>query len=97
TGFSGERAQASTVPSAAGFCSSVLPSGIQSPCCVSIVDRSSRHRSWYRTSVLPTIATSAGGSEPSSRYAVNEYPPLGVVRTHGSSRVPLPFAELTAL
>src|SRR4030088_1184721 len=30
TGFLDERAHASTVPSAAGFCSSALPSGIQS-------------------------------------------------------------------
>src|SRR3979411_888622 len=44
TGFFGERAHASTVPSAAGFCSSALPSGIQSPCCLSILCRSSRPR-----------------------------------------------------
>src|SRR6267143_1146579 len=44
TGFLGERAQASTVPSAAGFCSSALPSGIQSPCCLSILCRSSSPR-----------------------------------------------------
>ncbi len=36
TGFFGERPHASTVPSAAGFCSSVLPSSIQSPCSRSI-------------------------------------------------------------
>src|SRR5205823_13147066 len=35
TGFFDERPQASTVPSAAGFCSSALPSGIQSPCFLS--------------------------------------------------------------
>ena len=46
TGLSGERAQASTVPSAAGFCSSALPSGIQSPCALSIACRSSSARSW---------------------------------------------------
>src|SRR5437879_12373814 len=45
TGFFGDRAQASTVPSAAGFCSSALPSGIQSPCCLSILCRSSSPRS----------------------------------------------------
>src|ERR1700686_1874496 len=44
TGFFGERAHASTVPSAAGFCSSALPSGIQSPCCLSILCRSSSPR-----------------------------------------------------
>src|SRR3979411_2748704 len=41
TGFFGERAHASTVPSAAGFCSSALPSGIQSPCCFNILCRHS--------------------------------------------------------
>src|SRR3989441_331263 len=46
TGFLGERAHASTVPSAAGFCSSALPSGIQSACCLSILCKSSRPRSW---------------------------------------------------
>src|ERR1700694_4284274 len=44
TGFLGERAHASTLPSAAGFCSSALPSGIQSPCCFSILCRSSSPR-----------------------------------------------------
>ncbi len=46
TGFSGDRPQASTVPSAAGFCSSALPSGIQSPCALSMACRSSIARSW---------------------------------------------------
>jgi ABC-2 type transport system permease protein len=41
TGLSGERPQASTVPSLAGFCSSALPSSIQSPCATSIACRSS--------------------------------------------------------
>ena len=44
TGFFGERPQASTVPSAAGFCSSALPSGIQSPCALSMACRSSMQR-----------------------------------------------------
>jgi hypothetical protein len=37
TGLFGERAQASTVPSAAGFCSSALPSSIQPPSFLSMV------------------------------------------------------------
>src|SRR6266550_7461983 len=41
TGFFEDLPQASTVPSAAGFCSSALPSGIQSPCFLSIACRSS--------------------------------------------------------
>src|SRR5205807_821798 len=41
TGFFGDRPHASTVPSAAGFCSSALPRGIQSPCFSSIACRSS--------------------------------------------------------
>src|SRR4029077_10989408 len=45
TGFFGDRPHASTVPSAAGFCSSALPSGIQSPCFFSIAARSSIARS----------------------------------------------------
>ena len=40
------RAQASTVPSAAGFCSSALPSGTQSPAASSMACRSSMQRSW---------------------------------------------------
>ncbi len=38
-------------PSAAGFCSSALPSGIQSPCSFSIACRSSMQRNWYRSCV----------------------------------------------
>jgi hypothetical protein len=41
TGLSDDRAHASTVPSFAGFCSSALPSGIQSPRAFSIECRSS--------------------------------------------------------
>src|SRR6202165_2734584 len=67
-GFFGERPHASTVPSAAGFCSSALPSGIQSPCFLSIAWRSSRHRRSYLSSVLPTVQTSAGGVRDSSLY-----------------------------
>ena len=44
TGLSGERPQASTVPSCAGFCSSALPSGTQSPRSFSIACRSSMQR-----------------------------------------------------
>ena len=39
-GFFGERPQASTVPSLAGFCSSAPPRSIQSPCVFSIACRS---------------------------------------------------------
>ena len=48
TGLSSARARASTVPSAAGFCSSALPSGTQSPRSRSIASRSSRRgqRRW---------------------------------------------------
>ena len=44
--FFDERPHTSTVPSAAGFCSSALPSGIQSPCFLSIACRSSMQRRW---------------------------------------------------
>jgi hypothetical protein len=66
TGFSADRAHASTVPSATGFCSSALPSNTQSPCALSIARRSSRQRRWYRNSVFPTCTTRAGGSAFSS-------------------------------
>jgi hypothetical protein len=46
TGFFGDRARASTVPSATGFCSSALPRGIQSACFLSIAWRSSMARRW---------------------------------------------------
>jgi hypothetical protein len=45
TGLPSDLAQASTVPSTAGFASSALPSGIQLPCFLSIVRRSSSARS----------------------------------------------------
>ena len=45
-GFFGDRPHASTVPSAADFCSSALPSGIQSPCFFSIACRSSIALRW---------------------------------------------------
>ena len=46
-GFIGDRRpHASTVPSAADFCSSALPSGIQSPCVFSIACRSSIALRW---------------------------------------------------
>src|SRR5258707_3213426 len=48
TGFLGDLPHASTVPSAAGFCSSALPSGIQSPCFFSIARRSSIARMLFR-------------------------------------------------
>ncbi len=41
SGLSSDRAQASTVPSFAGFYSSALPSSIQSPCAFSMACRSS--------------------------------------------------------
>ena len=40
SGFDSERPHASTDSSGAGFCSSAPPSGIQSPCAVSIAWRS---------------------------------------------------------
>src|SRR6476661_10372134 len=83
TGFFGERPHASTVPSTAGFCSSALPSGIQSPCFLSIVCKSSRQRRSYRSSVLPTVQTSAGGFNDSSLYIWYSDDPLGVVSCHG--------------
>src|SRR4030081_3672801 len=83
TGFFGERPHASTVPSAAGFCSSALPRGIQSPCFFSIACRSSRQRRSYLSSVLPTTHTSAGGSNDSSLYIWYWDEPLGVVSCHG--------------
>jgi hypothetical protein len=46
TGLSAERAQASTVPSAAGFCSSAAQSGTQSPASFNMACRSSMQRSW---------------------------------------------------
>ncbi len=45
-GLLGDRPQASTVPSAAGFCSSALPSSIQSPCAFNILCKSSMQRKW---------------------------------------------------
>ena len=51
-------------------------------------------RSWYRSSVLPTCTTSAGGSDSSSRYAVYFEPPLGVDRIHGFLAVPSPLMRL---
>src|SRR3984893_2625667 len=97
TGLSGERPQASTVPSAAGFCSSPLPSGIQSPFAFSMAWRSSMARSWYRSSVFPTRQTMAGGSSDSSRYIWYSDEPLGVFKSHGSSRVPVPWALSVAM
>src|SRR2546423_1257222 len=97
TGLSGERPQASTVPSAAGFCSSALPSGIQSPFAFSMAWRSSMARSWYRSSVFPTRQTMAGGSSDSSRYIWYSDEPLGVFKSHGSSRVPVPWALSVAM
>src|SRR5256712_12470798 len=69
TGFFRDRPHASIVPSAAGFCSSALPRSIQSPRDLSIECRSLMHRRGYRSSVLPDLTTSAGGSSASSRNA----------------------------
>src|SRR3984893_1227925 len=91
TGFFGERPHASTVPSAAGFCSSALPSGIQSPCFLSIACRSSRQRRSYRRTVFPTVHTSAGGFSDSSRYIWYSDEPLGVVSCQGDCFVPEPL------
>src|SRR5271156_6105800 len=63
TGFLGERPQASTVPSLASFCSSALPSSIQSPCFFSIAERSSMHLRSYFSCVFPTCTTRVGGLE----------------------------------
>src|ERR1700674_2707037 len=94
TGFFGDRPHASTVPSAAGFCSSALPRRIQSPCFLSIACRSSRARRVYRNSVLPTQTTIAGGVSVSSRYTLNSEVPGGVFRIQGCSLVPLPLLAL---
>src|SRR5665213_929527 len=91
TGFLGDRPQASTVPSAAGFCSSALPRGIQSPCFLSIACRSSRQRRSYLSSVFPTTQTNAAGSNDSSLYIWYSDEPLGVVSCHGDCLVPDPF------
>jgi hypothetical protein len=89
TGFFDERPQASTVPSAAGFCSSALPNSIQSPCFLSIECRSLMHLKSYFNCVLPTCTTRAGGFDVSSRYASNSEVPGGVFRCQGFSFVPL--------
>src|SRR5450759_515147 len=91
TGFFGDLPHASTVPSAAGFCSSALPSGTQSPCFLSIAWRSSIARISYRSSVLPTMQTIAGGSSDSSLYIRYSDDPLAVVSCHGDCLVPAPF------
>src|SRR4030095_3212051 len=57
TGFFSERPHASTVPSFAGFCSSALPSSIQSPFFLSIACKLSMHRASYNKTVLPTVQT----------------------------------------
>src|SRR2546430_16269648 len=90
TGFFGDRPHASTVPSAAGFCSSALPRGIQSPYFLSIASRSSIARRWYRSSVFPTTHTSAGGSASSALYMTYSERPLGVFSFQGFSLVPTP-------
>ena len=97
TGLSGERPHASTVPSAAVFCSSAAPSGTQSPCSSSQACRSSIARSRYDRVVLPTTQTRAGGSAASSRYIRYSELPGGVLRTQGSSLVPDPVAVTFAM
>ena len=54
------RAHASTVPAAAGFCSSALPSSIQSPCALSIACRSSIARQAIREDGLADHAHQSG-------------------------------------
>src|ERR1700730_9002071 len=97
TGFFSERPQASTVPSVAGFCSSALPSGTQSPFAFSLLCRSSIARSWYRSSVLPTTHTSAGGLAASSLYISYADDPLGVVSFQGDCLVPAPVSFLAVI
>src|SRR6185503_11990239 len=92
TGLLSERPHASTVPSAAGFCSSAPPRSIQSPCFLSIAWRSSIARFWYLSCVPPTWQTMAGGSELSSIHIWYSDVPGGVLSCHGSSLVPLPLA-----
>src|SRR5438132_5789240 len=91
TGFFGDRPHASTVPSTAGFCSSALPSGIQSPWFFSIACRSSIARRWYRSSVVPTTHTIAGGSASSARYIWYSEVPGGVLSVHGLALLPSPL------
>src|SRR5438876_4342017 len=91
TGFFDERPQASTVPSTAGFCSSALPQ--RHPISV-LRERRMKilmQRRSYRSSVLPTVTTSAGGVRLSSLYAENSAVPGGVFSSHGSAFVPLPL------
>src|SRR2546425_2041735 len=49
------------------------------------------HRRSYRSSVLPTVTTSAGGVRLSSLYTENSDVPGGVFSSHGSAFVPLPL------
>src|SRR5260221_12971307 len=49
----------------------------------------------YRSSVLPTMHTIAGGSSDSSRYIWYSDDPLGVVSCHADCFVPLPFTFAT--
>ena len=93
----GRGPSASTVPSAAGFCSSAAPRATQSPCALSQACRSSIARRWYFSWVEPTWQTSAGGSAASSRYIVYSDVPGAVLSSHGSSLVPLPIASCRSL
>src|SRR5579864_7710666 len=83
-----ERPQASTVPSLAGFCSSALPSSIQSPCCLSMSCKSLMQRRSYCNTVFPTVHTKMGGLCVSSLYMVYSDVPDGVLSSHGCSFVP---------
>src|SRR4051794_38921638 len=58
---------------------------------------SSRHRARYRSLVVPTVHTSSGGSAESSRCMVNSDVPGGVLRTQGSSTVPVPVPVMRLL
>src|ERR1700674_4461920 len=91
TGFFGDRPHAPTVPSAAGFCSSALPRGIQSPCFLSMACRSSSARRSYKRTVFPTVQTKAGGFSDSSRYIWYSDEPLGVGGLRGDCLVPEPL------
>src|SRR6202521_3592614 len=96
TGLLGERPHASTVPSFAGFCSSALPSSIQSPCCLSISCRSLMQRRSYCNTVFPTVHTRIGGLSASSLYIVYPDVPDGVESSQGCSFVPLTSAIVTS-
>src|ERR1700680_4834342 len=96
TGLLAERPHASTVPSFTGFCSSALPSSIQSPCFLSISCKSCMQRRSYCKTVLPTVHTRMGGLCVSSRYMVYSDVPDGVLSSQGCAFVPFTSAIVTS-